>query len=115
MSPGHTTNEFFQEQRSGDRASTPTADVLTAVFIRMRPLLILFSKCKPCLIRAATVRERLRGRVLTRTAQYLGTHASANRSKHHPWTHADQASAPVRFDDLRIEQFRPWHPPWLRC
>jgi hypothetical protein len=28
MSPRHTTNEFFQEQRSGDRASTPTADVL---------------------------------------------------------------------------------------
>jgi cytoskeletal protein RodZ len=60
----------------------PRSRVLpTAVFIRMRPLLILFSKCKPCLIRAATVRERLRGRLLTRTAQYLGTHASANRSR----------------------------------
>ena len=51
----------------------------------MRPLLILFSKCKPCLIRAATVKERLRGRLLTRTAQYLGTHASASRSKEETW------------------------------
>jgi len=53
----------------------------TAVFIRMRPTLILFAECKPYLIRAVTVRERLRDRLLTRAAQYQGTHASANCSK----------------------------------
>src|SRR5438128_152989 len=58
----------------------------------MRPSLILFAECKPCLSRAATVRERLRDRLLTRAAQYQGTHASANCSKLSSVRHAHEES-----------------------
>jgi hypothetical protein len=33
----------------------------------------------------------------------------------HPGTHADQAPAPILFDDLRIEQLRLWHPTGIRA
>jgi hypothetical protein len=41
-------------------------------------------------------------------------HDLSQGPEHHPWTHADQAPAPILFDDLGIQQLRLWQPAWLR-